>query len=81
VSNDHWDERKRDRGPERMVSGPARDTLIDLFAELYPEPEGPADAFEIADAVRLAREPGSPRPLQARVTDAFFGRKRTGRTR
>jgi hypothetical protein len=69
-------------GPERMVTGPARDALIDLFAERYPEPGTPEHAFEreIADTASL-REPGSPRTLPARVADAFFGRSRTRRTR
>lgn len=46
MTNDHWAERKRGRGPERMVTGPARDALIDLFAERYPEPGTPAHASE-----------------------------------
>jgi hypothetical protein len=87
MTNDHWAERKRGRGPERMVTGPARDALIDHFAEQYPEPGTPSYTLErdisdeVRDAADLAREPGSSRPLPARVTDAFFGRKRSGRTR
>lgn len=83
MSTDHWAERKHGRGPERMVTGPARDALIDLFAERYPEPGTPDDALkhEVADAADLARELGSPRTIPVRVTDAFFGRKRTGRAR
>jgi hypothetical protein len=77
MTSNHGADRKRGRGPERMVSGPARDALIDLFAEQYPEPGTPDRAFEreIADTASL-REPGSPRTLPARVADAFFGRPR-----
>jgi len=60
------------------LTGTERDAEIDRLMRTFCD-----DAFEreIADAVRLAREPGSPRPLPTRVTDAFFGRKRSGRTR
>jgi hypothetical protein len=49
MTGDHWAERKRDRGPERMVTGPARDALIDQFAGRYPEPQNDRVRLKVSD--------------------------------